>query len=143
MTGMQWDEKQFAELTGGRELTPYEQYRIGRDTPAPYVEPRRDVAPGNPPVIDYQMKRWFAAGGFRTVCYMGIEAAAHGAFTAAFSMAANVLAVIGVTFVAIFAVRLALSGDVSSKPEGPTPGDFGKTINIHVNVGGENVTVNK
>ena len=89
--GMQWDERHYLELMGGKELTPHEKYLLGRDAPAPYTPP--PPAPSEQPkVIDYQMKRAGAAIGFTTVCGIALIAAEQGAFTAAAAVLANVLA---------------------------------------------------
>ena len=107
---MQWDERQYAELTGERELTPYEAYRIGRDTPAPYVEPQKPSAPAEPPVFDYQMKRFAAAGSVMTVFIVAIETATSGAAMAAAAIAWQiVLGAMGIG-IGILAIRLTLSG---------------------------------
>lgn len=128
MTGMQWDERQYAELTKERELTPYEAYRIGRDTPAPYVEPQKPSAPAEPPVFDYQMKRFAAAGSVMTVFIVAIETATSGAAMAAAAIAWQiVLGAMGIG-IGILAIRLTLSG-ITHKQETsnqPPPGNSGE-----------------
>ena len=128
MTGMQWDERQYAELTGGKELTPYEAYRIGRDTPAPYVEPQKPSAPAEPPVFDYQMKRFVAAGSVMTIFIVAIETATSGAAMAAAAIAWQiVLGALGIV-IGILAIRLTLSG-ITHKQETnnqPPPGNSGE-----------------
>lgn len=142
MTGMQWDENQFLELTGGKDLTPHEQYRLGRDTPAPYTPP--PPAPAEQPKgISYESKQFaFCAaviGGTITVCTV----ASQGAFTAAAAVLSNVLA----WGAGVGAVVVILRTAFSWKPETETSAKAGeaansKTINISVNVAGESVTVN-
>ena len=125
--GMQWDERQFLELTGGKTLTPYEEYLLGRDTPAPYTPP--PPAPAEQPkVFDYQMKRAGAAIGFTTVCGIALIAAEQGAFTAAAAVLANVLAWGAGIGVVVVILRTAFSW----KPEKhetvsqPPPGGSGE-----------------
>ena len=131
MTGMQWDEKQYAELTGGKELTPYEQYRIGRDTPAPYVEPRIEVAPSPsagevatnivvalaPPVVGI-----VAVGAFVWVV-VSVAAMAVGAAMAFVS--ANAVYIGGGVF-AVSAIAVSFFAVKSGKQTSPPPGDSGE-----------------
>ena len=128
MTGMQWDERQFLELTGGKELTPHEKYLLGRDTPAPYVEPKKPAAPAEPPVFDYQMKRFAAAssviGGTISVCI----AASQGAFTAAVAIGGQVLAVGGAAGIVWVILKAALAWKPSKQETNnqPPPGNSGE-----------------
>ena len=129
MTGMQWDERQYAELTKERELTPYEAYRIGRDTPAPSVEPQKPAAPAEePPVFDYQMKRFVAAssviGGTISVCI----AASQGALTAAVAIGGQVLAVGGAAGIVWVILKAALAWKPSKQETSnqPPPGNSGE-----------------
>lgn len=131
MTGMQWDERQYAELTKERELTPHEKYLLGRDTPAQYVEPRREVEPSPsagevatnivvalaPPVVGI-----VAVGAFVWVV-VSVAAMAVGAAMAFVS--ANAVYIGGGVF-AVAAIALSLFGVKSSKPEGPPPGNSGE-----------------
>ena len=131
MTGMQWDERQFLELTGGKELTPHEKYLLGRDTPAPYVEPMGEVAPSPsagevatnivvalaPPVVGI-----VAVGAFVWVV-VSVAAMAVGAAMAFVS--ANAVWIGGGVF-AVASIALSFFGVKSSKPEGPPPGNSGE-----------------
>lgn len=99
----QWSDEQFLELTGS-ELTPYERYRIGRDTPAPYVPNPPAQQSEAKPVISLEMKRYFAAGGFTTFCVVVIAAAEQGAFAAAAAVGGYIALVgagIGVAWVVL------------------------------------------
>lgn len=78
-----------------------EGHVVGRGKP--YVPDREP----DPPVIDYQMKRFMAAFGFCTFCICCMQAAGHGALNWPMKVAAWVL----VIFFGIGLVRGGLQND--------------------------------
>ena len=146
MTGMQWDERQYAELTKERELTPYEAYRIGRDTPAPYVEPQKPAAPAAPKpvtsIVADLAKPVLAVTAVGSVVYVIVSTAAMAVGAVMAFVSANAVAVGGGIF-AVSSLAIFFSGLGANRQANSPKSEAGKIINIHVNVGGENVTVNK
>ena len=124
---MQWDERHYLELTGGKELTPHEKYILGRDTPAPYTPP--PPAPvEEPKAINYQMKRFAFGSAVFGGTFCACAAASQGAFTAAAAVLANVLAWGAGIGVVVVILRTAFSWKPSKQEttNQPPPGGSGE-----------------
>ena len=145
MTGMQWDERQYAELTNERELTPHEKYLLGRDTPAQYVEPQKPAAPAAPKpvtsIVADLAKPVLAVTAIGSVVYVIVSTAAMAVCALMAFVSANAVAVGGGIF-AVSSLAIFFSGLWANRQANSPKSEAGKIINIHVNVGGENVTVN-
>ena len=140
----QWSEGQF------KELSPFDEYRAGRDQVVPYAPPVQTPAP-------YESKSEaaveLALAIFKPAVVLSILSgtvwvivaslvAVTGAMLAWVS--ANAVWIGGVGFCTVFLfISLAsfFRSDETSAPSGASGGQ-GQTINVTINVSGQNVTTN-